>query len=138
MVLSYRSTVLRRVDPARIGPEICEHLGQLADRIVALAERRPQLARADIAYDELVADPAAAIERAYSRLGLDVGPEMRRRLHAEAARSRRHRPFRGALGLRELGVRPEQVRDRFAAYLSRRAEPVAPWHAARPALGVAL
>ncbi len=73
----------------------------------------------EVRYEDLVADPAAAIERIYERFSLPLSDEYREVIRAEAARARTYKS-RHAYSLEEFGLTKdtvyEELQEVFEAY----------------------
>jgi len=80
--------------------------------------RHPETLRAIVAYDALVADPAAAVERIYEQLGLALTAERREQLRAETRRGR-ERASGHAYALAEFGLEADEIRRRLADLFER-------------------
>jgi hypothetical protein len=104
-----------RVDPAEIGRQWGGRLVRMMDRCIEFYERQPERFF-DIRYEDLVADPMAAIRRIYAFVGLpwDATAELRMREWAvENARDKRpvHHYTLEKFGFSEAGLR-----EQFANY----------------------
>ncbi len=108
-----------RSDPERIGREQLELWPLAIERALAFRDRVGEGRFADVAFDEQLVDPVGVVERAYRKLGLPFTEEARRRMAAFSERRRRGRHGSYSYRLADFGLRPEAVRERFAAYLER-------------------
>ncbi len=101
-----------------IGRDQLETWARGLDRFTAARAAHDPAQFCDVAYDEFVADPVAAIEAVYAYFGLTLtGPaaDAMRALHqqsAAAAKPAHH------YTLSDFGLTGEQVDERFAGYLS--------------------
>ncbi len=112
------------VDLPRVGAQWLARMGWANDRAMAVREAwacdaDEETGRVtDIAFDDAVADPIAAVARVYDAVGLpltvDAEGAMRRWLRYRPRESARP-PYR----LADYGLRPEQVDERFALYNKR-------------------
>jgi hypothetical protein len=75
--------------------------------------RHPQTPHAILDYRDVVADPAATIERTYQQLGFPMSPEYRELLLAEGARARQHVSGH-SYSLEEFGLEADAIRSRLA------------------------
>lgn len=80
--------------------------------------RHPEIPHAVVDYRDLVADPAATVERIYRQLGFAMTPAYRERLAAEGARARAHRSGH-AYSLEEFGLDAGEIRSRLADLFER-------------------
>jgi len=87
------------------------------DPLEALA-RHPETPHAVIDYRDVVADPAATLERVYRQLGFPIGPEYRRVLLAEGKRARTHVSGH-SYSLEEFGLEADEIRTRLADLFER-------------------
>jgi hypothetical protein len=71
-----------------------------------------------VTFDELIADPAGTVEKVYTRLGYRMTERFRRRLTAEARKSRTHESQR-RLTAEELGISREYIERNYAEVLRR-------------------
>ncbi len=100
-------------------------LGALADLsfdmyrhpLEALA-RHPEIPHAIVDYRDLVADPAATIERVYEQLDLTLTPEYREVLLAEGKRARKHATSH-SYSLEEFGLEADAIQTRLADLFER-------------------
>jgi hypothetical protein len=76
-------------------------------------ERHPEVPRAIVDYQELVAEPRRVIERVYAELGFPITPEFQKVLAAEEQRARRHETSH-RYSLEEFGLRSDELRSRLA------------------------
>jgi len=86
----------------------------------------PEVPHAVVDYRELVADPAATLEKVYAELGFDLSPELRESLRGAGRRARGHVSAH-RYSLEEFGLEADAIRtalaDLFAQY---------PWDGAEP------
>ncbi len=80
--------------------------------------RHPETRYAIVDYRDIVADPAATIERVYEQLGLTVTPEYREVLLAEGKRARKHATSH-SYRLAEFGLEADAIRTRLADLFER-------------------
>jgi len=81
-------------------------------------ERHPETPRAVVDYRDVVADPAATIERTYEQLGFPITPEFREVLVAEGKRARRHKSGH-SYSLAEFGLEADEIRTQLADLFER-------------------
>lgn len=80
--------------------------------------RHPETPHAIVDYRDVVAGPAAAIEKIYQALGLPMSPEYRELLLAEGKRARKHVSGH-AYSLEEFGLDADEIRTRLAGLFER-------------------
>jgi hypothetical protein len=80
--------------------------------------RHPRTPEAVVDYRDVVADPAAAIERIYQQLGFPITPEFRQVLVSEGKRARRHESGH-SYSLAEFGLEEDEIRNRLADLFER-------------------
>jgi len=80
--------------------------------------RHPETSHAIVDYRDVVADPAAAIERVYQQLGMTVTPQYREVLLAEGKRAHEHSTSH-SYSLAEFGLEADAIRTRLADLFER-------------------
>jgi hypothetical protein len=80
--------------------------------------RRPDVPHAVLDYRELLADPAATIERVYRDLGLEVSADYRERLLGEGKRARQHKST-NRYSLEEFGLEADTIHEELAELFDR-------------------
>jgi hypothetical protein len=80
--------------------------------------RHPETSHAIVDYRDLVADPAATLERVYCQLGLPLGSAYRERLRAEGERAREHRSGH-TYSLEEFGLEADAIRSELSDLFDR-------------------
>ena len=121
-----RKPFLKNIDPAEIGTQVSERWTQGANLLVAFDQR------ADVAparklhlhYEELVADPLAAIDRIYAHFGLTLsGPAREAMARQCTARPRggygKHAPYR----LESFQLSRSALQEAFAPYVRQYCQP---------------
>jgi hypothetical protein len=81
--------------------------------ILRLRANIPDERYMELRYEDLVADPKAAVERVYEKFGLTMTDEMSRALEEEREKARAYRSTH-AYSLEEYGLTKEQVRRELA------------------------
>jgi hypothetical protein len=116
-----RKPFVRHVDAAEIGAQVTERWIDGAERLVAF-DRRCDVAAAqklNIQYDELVADPMAAVRRIYAHFNEKLGAEAVTGIEAAlAARPRGGYSGQRQYALKKFGISPEALAPRFTNYLN--------------------
>jgi hypothetical protein len=117
LMAGYRKLFSSQVDYHEIGATILDMFTDGMNRSIAAPQMRAQDI-VDIRFEELVADPLAAVRRIYSQFGYRYGPAfeaaMTRYLEQERATARpRH-----AYALEQFGLSSAEVMERSAEYLA--------------------
>jgi hypothetical protein len=88
------------------------------DRTLALRQRDPALEAKilDLHYDEVVADPLAAVAQIHRHAGLELSAAARSRMQAFMARNPQGRHGRHRYTLEQFGLEPAREQARFARY----------------------
>ncbi len=73
----------------------------------------PEVPHAVVDYRELVADPAATLEKVYTELGFDLSPQLRESLRSAGRRAREHVSAH-RYSLDEFGLEPDAIRTALA------------------------
>ncbi|MAE95863.1 MAG: sulfotransferase family protein [Deltaproteobacteria bacterium] len=81
-------------------------------------DANPATPGAVVDYQELISDPAAAIEQVYKDLGLSMGDEFRRQLAGEARCQRGHKT-RHSYSLEEFGLEGDAIREELGDLFER-------------------
>jgi hypothetical protein len=124
-LISYtRSWVSDRDDDATMGVQQLDLWAEALRRAMAFRARVGEARFADVAFEQLQADPVTVIEQSYDTLGVDFGPSSRAAVGRWAAE---HPP--GAHGthefaLSDFGLDAGAVRRRLASYLDRFSVPL--------------
>ncbi|MCF3946324.1 sulfotransferase [Acidiphilium sp. AL] len=114
-----RRPFLRETDPAEIGAQVTARWIDGARRLVGF-DRRADIAPArklHIHYDELTADPMAAIATLYRRFGAVLSPEAEAAMRGFLAARPRGGYGRNRYRLADFGINPERLRPKFAPYM---------------------
>ena len=80
--------------------------------------RHPETPKAVVDYRDVVADPAATIERTYEQLGLPITPAFHDVLVAEGKRAREHKSGH-SYSLAEFGLEAEEIRTQLGDLFER-------------------
>ncbi|HEY5130234.1 MAG TPA: sulfotransferase [Bradyrhizobium sp.] len=119
LVAGYRRLFSQRVDHGEIGTTILDMFIDGMRRSMAFAPPpggRQQII--DIRYDDLVADPAAAVRRIYAQLGYRFSAAFERDLTRVIESERTAMRPRHRYSLEQFGLSRAQVIERSAAYLT--------------------
>ena len=117
LVAGYRGLISKRVDAGEIGATILDMFTEGMKRSMAAPQHRNQQI-IDLSFENLIADPAAAVRRVYAQFGYRFGAAFERDL-ARAIESERTalRP-RHNYSLEQFGLSRAQVNERSAEYLA--------------------
>jgi hypothetical protein len=119
MVAHGRGVFSDHVDPLEIGREWGRKTARLVDRALAARDRAPEGTFFDLPYDELTADPLAAVRRIYAFLGDELDDDVLRRMRATLEGHPQHAFGRHVYRPEDFGLRPAAIRERFADYARR-------------------
>jgi hypothetical protein len=115
-----RTPFVKNIDPAEIGAQVTERWIDGAARLVAFDQRPdiPAARKLHIQYEDLVADPLAAIARLYAHFAEPLTPQAESAMAASLAQ----KPRGGYTGqrqyaLQKFGITPATLAPRFALYL---------------------
>jgi hypothetical protein len=104
---------------ALVGRSQLELWARGLDRFAADRARHDPAHFLDVYYDDFVADPVGTAEKVYAHFGLPLSDAAQRAmaaLHAESASGERRPSHRYQLA--DFGLAPQEVDERFAAYLA--------------------
>ncbi len=107
------------IDPVELGREQVELWAEALRRAIDFRERAGEARFADLPFREQLADPIAAVQRAYSRLGIPFTDAAREQMQAWASEHRRGRLGEHRYDLAEFGLDPDRIRERYAFYMQR-------------------
>ena len=96
-----------------LGESVADRLAAWAGLQADFAARRPDAVR--VAYDDLVADPLAVVERIYAAAGRTLTPETRAAMDRHLAENRQHKHGRAAYSLAKFGLADLSRFDAYAA-----------------------
>jgi hypothetical protein len=117
LVAGYRRLFSAQVDYHEIGTTILDMFGEGMKRSMAAPQHRDRQI-IDISFEDLVADPAAAVRRVYAQFGYRLSAAFEQDL-ARAIESERAAPRpRHGYSLEQFGLSRAQVIDRSAEYLA--------------------
>jgi len=106
------------VDPHALGQQQLAWWADSLDQATVAREKHRDKADQfiDIQFEEVVADPVAALRRAYGRLGLPWSEEIERRMRSFLTENPQGKHGAHHYGLEDFGLDLRQVRDRFEGY----------------------
>lgn len=106
------------LEATRVGPEHLDWWAHALDHTMAVRRRHSDKASQfiDIQFEEVLADPVAALQRAYTQFEMPWTDEAERRMRAFLAANPRgkHGTHRYELG--DFGLRLDEIRERFGNY----------------------
>jgi hypothetical protein len=116
-----RKPFVRNVDAAEIGAQVTERWIDGAERLVAF-DRRADVGpdhKLNIQYEDLVADPLAAVRRIYAHFGESLGETGAHGIaQALGAKTRGGYSGQRNYALGKFGISPEALAPRFTNYLN--------------------
>lgn len=119
LIYTIRGIASDAVDPKRIGRQQMQTWGRALDR--ATEARRRFASRTDqfidLQFEEIVADPVAALGRAYEHFGLPFGRAVEDRMRAFVSANPRDQHGRHDYALDDFGMELSTIRERFAPYM---------------------
>ena len=103
-----------------------EVLAASVDRINAFRDARPQHPILDVQYADLVADPLGTVARIYAATGDELTDDAAAAMRSYLSANARAKHGVHTYDLSGFGLDADEVRDRFAGYISRYAVPLEP------------
>ena len=118
LVYTVRGIVTDAVDPKSVGPEQLDWWAKsLAHAMKVRAQHKDKADQfMDIQFEEVVADPVAALEKAYEHFGIPWSDEAERRMRRFLADNPRGRHGSHHYELDDFGIELDQIRERFGDY----------------------
>jgi hypothetical protein len=119
MITYTRRIFHRRVDPVA---EARSWVARIEQMLRAALEDEPLLPREqvmDVRFHEFMADPSATLERVFAFSEQPLGESVRRALQAHRAANPRGKHGTVAYSFRDLGLDPDELRERFRFYQER-------------------
>ncbi|MCK6592067.1 MAG: sulfotransferase [Polyangiaceae bacterium] len=107
------------VDPSRIRDQWLPLVEIGLERMAMVRKIAPSRAFLDIAYSDLVRDPAGVIRRIDEHFGFSFPEEAYSRARSWLARNPRHKHGKHRYSLEEFGLETGAIRERFAGYYDR-------------------
>jgi len=118
LVYTVRGIVTDSVDPKKVGPEQLDWWAKSLDHAMEVREKHADKADQfmDIQFEEVIADPVAALARAYEHFDIPWSDEVGARMRGFLADNPRgkHGSHRYELG--DFAIELGQIRERFANY----------------------
>jgi hypothetical protein len=119
MVAHGRSVFARRVNAAAVGRHWLAKIGRLTERALTARERAPTRF-VDVAYEDLVVDPAGVVEALHERLGWTRDADVTEALALALARTRKDKYGRHVYRLEDFGLDEAKVRATLGSYMEHR------------------
>jgi hypothetical protein len=91
----------------------------MINRTLEFRDAHPEVQFVDVLYDDYIADPIAAVARLYDELGRELTPDAEKAMREMATREPQHKFGRHTYALADVGLRREDVEDRFVRYYER-------------------
>ena len=107
------------LDPLELGPEVMDFYATSLERGLEARESVAADRFIDVDYRDFVADPMKVAERIHAHFNLDFSPQSRAALQAHVAAHPQGQHGTHEYSLRQYGLTPEAVRDRFDDYIER-------------------
>ena len=119
LVYTVRSIASDAADPKRIGLQQMQTWGRALDRATEARQRFADRADQfiDLQFEEIVADPVAALRRAYAQFRLPFAPEVEDRMRAFVAGNLCDRDGKHHYTPDDFGLEVSVIRERFAWYM---------------------
>jgi hypothetical protein len=134
LAAAYREITSRQVDLVRLGTEVCEVLAVGTEWALEARAAADPARFFDISYPALLADPIEAVRAVYDHFGYTGEAAMVDRMRQWLAKNRQGKQGAHRYSLRQFGLEPAALSDRFARYRAWMAEHVRP----DPCLSIAL
>ncbi len=118
LVYTVRGIVTDAVDPKKVGPEQFDWWAKSLDHAMQVRDRHADKSDQfmDIQFEEVIADPVAALARVYDRFGIPWSDEVENRMRTFLAENPRGKHGSHHYELEDFGIELAQIRERFAAY----------------------
>ena len=118
LVYTVRGIVTDTVDPKKVGPEQLEWWAKSLDHAMKVRDRHADKADQfmDMQFEEVIADPVAALARAYEHFDIPWSDEVENRMREFLAESPRGKHGSHRYELEDFGIELGQIRERFASY----------------------
>lgn len=118
LIYTVRGIVSDSVEPKKVGPEQLDWWARALDHAMRVRAKHADKSRqmTDIFFDEVVADPVAALRRAYDRLEMSWSKAVEDRMRAFLATNPPGKHGAHRYELEDFGLEPGVVRRRLADY----------------------
>ncbi|MDH3200436.1 MAG: sulfotransferase [Myxococcales bacterium] len=118
LVYTVRGIVTDAVDPKKVGPEQLDWWAKSLDHAMKVRARHADKPDQfmDIQFDEVVADPVAALGRAYAHFRIPWSDEVEGRMRRFLVDNPREKHGSHRYELEDFGIERDQIRERFAGY----------------------
>jgi hypothetical protein len=93
-----------------------ETVDAMVNRVIDFRDQNPEVPVVDVYYDDFVADPIGTVGAIYDELGRALLPDAERAMRAMAEREPQGKHGRHTYSLADVGLRREEVEERFARY----------------------
>lgn len=119
MVAHGRGIFSDHVDPREVGQHWLRKVRRMIDRSIAVRDGGAASSFIDVAYDDLVRDPIAQIQRIYDHAGIALTTDATNAMRAVSARDVQHRHGRHVYKAQDFGLNSTQIERTFADYRAR-------------------
>jgi hypothetical protein len=119
LIHTLRQAYSDTASPATAGRQAMTRTSRAMARALAVRDRLPAGTVVDVAYDELVTDPAATVRRLYRDAGRELAPEVEKLVVEWAAAHPRHQHGPHRYDLARFRLTASEVDAAFAGYMDR-------------------
>jgi len=119
MVIYARRICYRDLDPAAEARVWVDRLERMLRDSLEQADRLPTEQILDIRFEEFIKDPVQTVERVLAFAAVDLDRSSREAIHTHLASHTRARHGRVAYEFEDLGLDPDELRERFRFYRER-------------------
>jgi hypothetical protein len=91
----------------------------MINRTLDFRDAHPEMQFVDVMYDDFIKDPVAAVAGIYDELGRELTSEAEKAVREMAAREPQHKFGKHTYALADIGLRREDIEDRFERYFDR-------------------
>lgn len=118
LVYTVRGIVTDTVDPKKVGPEQLDWWAKALDHAMKVRDKHADRADQfmDMQFEEVIADPVAALARAYEHFDIPWSDEVENRMREFLADNPRGKHGSHRYELEDFGLELGQLRERFASY----------------------
>ena len=114
----FRGMATDHIDPTRMGPQAADSMLELVKRAMEAREKTPGRVF-DLAYADLVDDPAGAVHRIYEHFGYDCDPRMDAGMNEWLNGNPRHKKGVHRYDLSQFGLDRSAIEQLFGPYCER-------------------
>ena len=126
LAAAYREITCHEVDLIRLGADVSEVLAVGVDRALEARVSIDPLRFFDVSYPQLLADPISVCCSVQQHFGYEMDPSMVDRMRAWLAENPQGKQGKHQYSLRQFGLEPSALSERFAGYRAWTAEHLRP------------